>query len=50
MEAVEEFRAHALNPEHPAMRGSHENGDVSSSIVKHVTQHMMHFQQLLRST
>ena len=28
MEAVEEFRAHALNPEHPAMRGSHENGDV----------------------
>ena len=28
MEAVEEFRAHALNPEHPAMRGSHENDDV----------------------
>ena len=28
MKAVEEFRAHALNPEHPAMRGSHENGDV----------------------
>ena len=28
MEAVEEFRKHALNPEHPAMRGSHENGDV----------------------
>ena len=28
MEAVEAFRAHALNPEHPAMRGSHENGDV----------------------
>ena len=28
MEAVEEFRNHALNPEHPAMRGSHENGDV----------------------
>ncbi|SEF78434.1 pyruvate:ferredoxin (flavodoxin) oxidoreductase [Lachnospira multipara] len=28
MDAVEEFRAHALNPEHPAMRGSHENGDV----------------------
>ena len=26
--AVEEFRNHALNPEHPAMRGSHENGDV----------------------
>ena len=27
-DAVEEFRKHALNPEHPAMRGSHENGDV----------------------
>ena len=28
MDAVKEFRAHALNPEHPAARGSHENGDV----------------------
>ena len=28
MEAVEEFRKKALNPEHPKMRGSHENGDV----------------------
>ena len=28
MEAVEAFRAKALNPEHPKMRGSHENGDV----------------------
>ena len=28
IDAVKEFRAHALNPEHPAMRGSHENGDV----------------------
>jgi len=28
MEAVEAFREHALNPEKPAMRGSHENGDV----------------------
>ena len=28
MDAVEEFRAHALNPEHPAARGTHENGDV----------------------
>ncbi len=28
MEAVKEFRANALNPEHPTMRGSHENGDV----------------------
>ncbi len=27
-DAVREFRAHALNPEHPAMRGSHENGDI----------------------
>ncbi len=28
MDAVEAFRARALNPEHGAMRGSHENGDV----------------------
>ena len=28
MDAVRAFREHALNPEHPAMRGSHENGDV----------------------
>ena len=27
MDAVKAFRAHALNPEHPTMRGSHENGD-----------------------
>ena len=28
MDAVKAFRAHALNPERPAMRGSHENGDI----------------------
>ncbi|MEG0459897.1 pyruvate:ferredoxin (flavodoxin) oxidoreductase [Gordonibacter sp.] len=28
MDAVDAFREHALNPERPAMRGSHENGDV----------------------
>ena len=28
MEAVEAFRKRALNPEHPVMRGSHENGDI----------------------
>ncbi len=28
MEAVEEFRKHSLNPERPAMRGSHENDDI----------------------
>ena len=28
MDAVEAFRKRALNPEHPVMRGSHENGDV----------------------
>ena len=27
-DAVAAFRAHALNPEHPAMRGCHENGDI----------------------
>ena len=28
MDAVKAFRAHALNPNNPSMRGSHENGDV----------------------
>ena len=28
MDAVKAFRQHALNPEHPHMRGSHENGDI----------------------
>ena len=28
MKAVDEFRKRALNPEHPVMRGSHENGDI----------------------
>ena len=28
MDAVQEFRNHALNPEHPHARGSHENGDI----------------------
>ncbi|MBQ1603158.1 MAG: pyruvate:ferredoxin (flavodoxin) oxidoreductase [Oscillospiraceae bacterium] len=27
MDAVKAFREHALNPQHPHMRGSHENGD-----------------------
>ncbi|MBQ6847966.1 MAG: pyruvate:ferredoxin (flavodoxin) oxidoreductase, partial [Clostridia bacterium] len=28
MDAVAAFRSRALNPEHPVMRGSHENGDI----------------------
>jgi pyruvate-ferredoxin/flavodoxin oxidoreductase len=28
MDAVKEFRDRALNPNHPTMRGSHENGDI----------------------
>jgi len=28
MDAVKAFRARALNPQHPVMRGSHENGDI----------------------
>ncbi|MGN1017526.1 MAG: pyruvate:ferredoxin (flavodoxin) oxidoreductase, partial [Oscillospiraceae bacterium] len=28
MDAVKAFRDRALNPEHPTMRGSHENGDI----------------------
>ncbi len=28
MDAIDEFRKHSLNPERPAMRGSHENDDI----------------------
>ena len=28
MEAVERFRAHALNPEHPVVRGTNQNPDI----------------------
>ena len=28
MDEVAKFRAHALNPNHPSARGSHENGDI----------------------
>ena len=28
MDAVKSFRERALNPQHPTMRGSHENGDI----------------------
>ena len=28
MDAIDAFRAHSLNPERPAMRGSHENDDI----------------------
>ena len=28
MDAVDAFRKRALNPEHPVMRGSHQNGDI----------------------
>ena len=28
MDEVKAFREHALNPEHPSMRGCHENGDI----------------------
>ena len=41
MEAVHAFRAHALNPEHPAMRGSHETETFSSSTARHATLHTM---------
>ncbi len=27
-DSINEFRARALNPDHPVMRGSHENGDI----------------------
>ena len=50
MEAVEEFRAKALNPEHPKMRGSHRTATCSSSIVRPATLSTTHCPQSSRST
>ena len=50
MDAVEAFRKHSLNPERPAMRGSHENDDISSSIVRPATSTIRHCPQSSRST
>ena len=44
MDAVEAFRKHALNPEHPQLHVVLTRMETySSSIVKHVTRLMMHF-------
>ena len=40
MDAVKEFRQHALNPEHPHMRGSHEKAISSSSTARPATSTM----------
>lgn len=50
MDAVKAFREHALNPEHPAMRGSHENGDVFFQHREACNSVYEAFQLLLRNT
>lgn len=39
-DAIAAFRARAINPEHPVLRGSAENGDIFSSIVRPATPTM----------
>ena len=43
MDAVKAFRQHALNPEHPHMRGSHENGDI---FFQHREAYNKYYQEL----
>ena len=43
MDAVDAFRKHALNPNHPCQRGSAQNPDIFSRQEKHVTHTMMHY-------
>ena len=50
MDAVEAFRKRALNPERPVMRGSHENGDISSSTARPPTSTMTPSPRSWRST
>ena len=38
MDAVKAFRKRALNPEHPVMRGSHENGDIFNKYYEAVPE------------
>ncbi len=45
-DAVDAFRRRALNPEHPVLRGSAQNGDISSRHVKPATAIMMQFPAL----
>ena len=50
MDAIDEFRNHALNPNHPCQRGSAQNPDIFFRQEKHVTHIMMLCRQSFRST
>ena len=50
MEAIDEFRAHALNPNHPCQRVQLRTRISSSRLERLVTHSMMHFRESFRST
>ena len=50
MDAVDAFRKHALNPEHPVLRGTAQNPDIFSRLAKPATPIMMLFRLSLKST
>ena len=50
MDAVKEFKAHALNPEHPVTRGTAQNPDIFFQLVKLVTHITMLFLVSLKNT
>ena len=50
MDAVDEFRNHALNPNHPCQRGSAQNPDIFFQARKHVTRITMHCRLSYRNT
>ena len=50
MDAVQAFRDHALNPEHPSSRGSHENGDIFFQHREACNEVYTSCQQLLKTT
>ena len=45
MDAIQAFRDHALNPNHPCQRGSAQNPDISSRQEKHVIPTTMRFRR-----
>ncbi len=50
MDAVEAFRKRALNPEHPMMRGSAQNGDIFFQAPRGCNKYYEAFRASLRST
>ena len=50
MDAIDAFRKHALNPNHPVQRGSAQNPDIFFQARGHVTHTTMLFRQSYRNT